>query len=206
MILRRNIPFNKTEMSSRILKLESTVENLYKALPENSPLFKRWRFGNHVFIVCKYAGFLAKENSANIDYCEAGALLHDIADVVMERNYVDFEDQSLKMAESLLLKTGFSQKETDFILDEVIKPHDCRTVKPTSLEGKILATADAMAHLTTNIYPFYCWQRWNSVDYDSFRLWVINKIERDYNKKIFFEDIKLSIKPQYEALKSVFGA
>ena len=40
---------------------------------------------------------------------------------------------------------------------------------------------------------------------DEVTQWVLAKLERDYNKKIFFEDERKEVKPAYETLRTIFS-
>jgi len=48
-----------------------------------------------------------------------------------------------------------SEGETPFVLDEIIKPHNCKERMPTKPEGEVMATADGAAHFLADFYtPF----------------------------------------------------
>jgi hypothetical protein len=42
-------------------------------------------------------------------------------------------------------------------------------------------------------------------DYNGFKQWVLKKIERDFNIKIFFDEIKKEVEPNYNALTKLFS-
>lgn len=88
-------------------------------------------------------------------YC--AALLHDLGDSWYERSHADFDTWSNEKSKEILLKASFSEDETSQIL-EAIRAHSCRPGSlPTTLEGKALATADAMWHLQTSFFPVICY-------------------------------------------------
>ena len=88
---------------------------------------------------------------------------------------------------------------------QIITPHSCQEIKPATTEGKILATADAMAHLTTDFYLHFCWTHEVEPDFDEYKKWVLKKIERDFNDKIFFEEERQLVKESYESIKLLFS-
>lgn len=47
------------------------------------------------------------------------------------------------------------------------------------------------------------WKKVNN--YEDYRKWALEKIERDYNCKIFFPEFKKATIGRYEALKEVFS-
>ena len=77
---------------------------------------------------------------------------------------------------------------------------------PTTLEGKVMATADGLAHFLTDFYPLFCWRHYGPQDdYAVFKAWMLGKMEKDFTKKLFFDDVKQQVLPRYEALKLIFS-
>jgi hypothetical protein len=158
-----------------------------------------------VLFVADLAQKIATKQKATVEFVVAGALLHDIADSVMSRWNPEHKAKSLEMADELLREHGFDIKEAEYILQEIIKPHSCRELMPTTLDGKVMATADGAAHFLTDFYPLFCWRNYGpQKEYTAFRTWMSQKLEKDYTKKLFFDDIKQEVTPRYEALKLVF--
>jgi putative nucleotidyltransferase with HDIG domain len=186
--------------------LGGEVEALYTADNPDADPWVDWAYPNHVLVVAELTGKIAVAQNADIELATAGALLHDIADTVMSRWSPEHETRSLSMAEELLRKSDFSQEETEFVVGEVIRPHSCRELKPTTSEGKVMATADAAGHFLTDFYPLFCWRHYGPQDdYAVFKSWMLRKMDRDFTQKIFFEDVKQQVRPRYEALKLVFS-
>ena len=76
----------------------------------------------------------------------------------------------------------------------------------TMIEGKILATSDALAHLQTNFYYDFKKMGWpQNIKPEDFNDWVITKVDRDFNKKIFFKEVQEEVKPIYEKLMKEFS-
>ncbi|HSX06581.1 MAG TPA: HD domain-containing protein [Candidatus Saccharimonadia bacterium] len=191
---------------TQLEKLAEKVEELYTAQNPAADEWIDWAYPNHVLVVATLAEKIAKAQQANVEFAVAGALLHDIADAVMARENPDHEAESLRIATTLLQETCFSPEDTEFIIKEIITPHSCREISPTTLEGKVMATADGAAHFVTDFYPVFCWRHYGPEDnYQVFRDWVTKKIEKDFTKKLFFEDIKQEIRPRYEAVKLLFA-
>lgn len=189
----------------RLETLRQTVEKLYTADNPDADVWIDWSYPNHVLVVADLAEKIAITQGANVELAVAGALLHDVADAVMARKSPGHEAESLKLAEKLLRDSGFDDKDTTFVVDEIIKPHSCKELMPTTLEGKVMATADGAAHFLTDFYPTFCWRHYGPQDdYNVFRNWVRGKIEKDFTKKLFFDDIKQEVLPHYEAVKLVF--
>ena len=186
--------------------LRRAVEELYTANNPNADEWIDWAYKNHVLFVANLAEKIAIKQQAKTELVVAGALLHDIADAVMARESSSHEDKSLEMAAKLLQESGFAPSETNFIVNEIIKPHSCyEPLLPTTLEGKVMATADGAAHFLTDFYPLFCWRHYGPKDdYQAFKDWMRAKMEKDFTKKLFFDDIKEEVRPRYEALKLLF--
>ncbi len=193
------------ESMQKLDVLRQKVEELYTSGSPKADVWIDWGYPNHVLVVAELTERIAKAQNANAELAVAGALLHDVADAVMARKEAEHEAESLKLAEKLLRESGFDEKDTAFIVDEIIRPHSCKDLMPTALEGKVMATADGAAHFLTDFYPLFCWRHYGPKDdYAAFKEWMRTKIEKDINKKLFFDDVKQEVLPRYEALKTVF--
>ncbi len=191
---------------SRIRKLEIEVRELYAQKNANRAEWVDWLIDHHVFIVADNATKLAERFGANQELARAAALLHDIADTTMSRFNEKHEAESLDIARQLLQRCGFNKSEVSVAVDDAIKLHSCHDGKvPRSLEGKILATADALAHLKTDFYIYATWISGNDTPLEEVKAWVLKKIDRDFNNKILFDDIKAETRDSYEVLKEVFS-
>jgi len=167
----------------------------------------QWMWRNHTQWVADKASELAKKYGADSEKAYCAALLHDLGDSRYERGHKEFDAWSWETGKAILKKAGFRKAERDAIL-EAVRTHSCHPGHlPTALEGKVLATADAMWHLQTSFFPVICYM--NRPDttstYEEWQQWFVGKIERDFGPKIFFEDERAEVKEDYEALRRVFG-
>ncbi|HEX9153648.1 MAG TPA: HD domain-containing protein [Candidatus Saccharimonadales bacterium] len=189
----------------RLDTLRQKVEKLYTANNPDADEWIDWGYKNHVLFVANMTERLAKAHKADVELAVAGALLHDIADAVTARSNPDHEAISLETADEILRGNDFSQSEVEYILREILKPHSCKDLMPTTIEGKVMATADGAAHFLTDFYPLFCWRHYGPQDdYQAFKTWMLGKMEKDFTKKLFFEDVKREVLPRYKALKLVF--
>lgn len=189
---------------SKLNILRELVHQCYAAPGPNADVWIDWAYPNHVLKVSETTEQLAQKYGANVEQAVAGALLHDIADTVMSRSNPDHEKQSLHMAKDLLGKAGFSWLELRIIIEEVIGPHRCNEISPTTQEGKVMATADGMSHFTTDFYPHFLWQHYGPGEYEAFKAWALKKIYKHYTRKIFFDDERELVRPKYEAIQAFF--
>lgn len=185
------------------IRVAELVGVAYRNSPEP---FAQWMWQNHVPVVAKKTEELALQFNADVDIAVAGAWLHDFGDVFVHRHAADHEDVSKNEAVKILKQANYSEIEIEKVLQEVIAPHSCRDgFLPTTLEGKVMATADALAHLTTNFYVQFAWKHLpENKTFAQFIAWVTAKIERDFHTKIFFDEIKEVVRFRYDALKEIF--
>lgn len=184
-------------------KIAHLVAEAYQNCTEE---FGQWMWKNHVQFVAKKTEELCLQYNADADKAIAGAWLHDFGDAFVYRFDKKHDELSDNKARGVLARAGYSVAEINEIITDIIAPHSCNEgFLPQTLEGKVLATADALAHLSTDFYVQFTWLHIpQGKTYDEFLIWVSEKLERDFNSKIFFDDVKEKIRPRYEALKEVF--
>jgi HD superfamily phosphodiesterase len=191
-------------MMDRSEKVLAYASELYHKAPTS---MGEWMWRHHTQWVAGKAKQLAEKYGADAEIVYCAALLHDVADAKFERDYADFDAWSWDKAKEVLKNSGFRKVTRDQIL-EAIRTHSCHPGQlPTALEGRVLATADAMWHLQTNFFPVICYMNRpdNTHAYEEWQNWFVQKIQRDYDTKIFFGDEKSEVKADYEALLRVFS-
>lgn len=189
-------------------RLEAIREEI-KALHDSSSdeCMRTWFFDGHVALVAGNAQEIAEKVGANAEISILAALFHDIARTWGVNDEPALMDESLAKAEELMKKYSYSDDEIEQ-MKQAILPHSCREKIPHTEEGKVLATADALAHLISDFYfilPFYGWLT-AAKDFEGYKIWLLEKIERDLHKKIFYDEYKKLVKPKYEALKVLFAS
>jgi putative nucleotidyltransferase with HDIG domain len=193
-------------MNEKISQLEDEIRNLHYNPKQTKHSFSEAdtsEFFNtfwdiHVKPVIVYSKQMAEKYKAEIEVVWLGALLHDIARLDDTEPHDEIGSEK---AYALLLEKGFDQELAEKVKNVVLK-HRCKKYAPESLEEKIVASADAMAHF---LPPFYLWiAKYNNKTFAEITEGNLNKIGRDYNEKIFFEDEKKMIEPQYKILKEWF--
>ncbi len=194
---------------NRVELLKQRIDALY--LDKNTSRAKDWAdylHTGHVFKVADKARELAERFNANTELAVAAAMLHDIADAVMPREDPRHEHESIKIARSYLRASGFTDEEIAVIVDDAIKYHSCRDGEaPRSLEGRVMATADAVVHLQTDFYDFAV-QNFTARGEAPANIaeWGLEKTERDFNKKIFFPEVQDEVRPDFERERRRFGS
>jgi len=187
----------------KIIKLENKIKeaHLHPIISKHSASKKdaqetfRLFWSLHLKPVIDMAKELAEKYDADIEIAWLSAILHDIARL---DDLEPHDEIGSEKAYILLTEEGFDKKTAEEVRDTILT-HRVKQHKPKTLEQKILATADAMSHFKT---PFYLW--FSSMSAKPFKEQLessLKKIERDYDDKIFFEDERKLIRPEYQILK-----
>jgi len=192
---------------SRIDELEKRVRALYEAKASSRDDIADWLYENHIFIVAKYASDLSDKFGGDKDVAIAASLLHDIADAKMSRFDKNHKPTTLEIAAKIMHESGFSKEDISIVTEDALPYHGCHgDERPKTIEGKVMATADAMAHIGTNYYTFLTWFKGtDKTSYTQVIEKIQGKIERDYHNKIQFEEIKEEYRHNYELLKELYG-
>lgn len=191
---------------NELATLEQAVRDLYASKNPHRANWADWLVANHVFVVADYAEQLAQNLNANVTLARAAAVLHDIADASMSRFDENHEQASLTIARTMLQEAGFSESDITLVVDDAIRYHSCHDGEsPESIEGKILATADSMAHLQSDFYIFAAWAFGRDSSLETYKQWASEKLERDFKNKILFDDVREECRNTYEALKRLIN-
>ncbi len=190
---------------TRIDILTQKVRDLYEEKNLNRADWADWMYQHHVFQVATTAKELAERFAVDAELAPAAGMLHDIADAVMNRFDSAHEAHSLQIAGELLTEAGFTPEQITIVVDDALTFHSCYGEDlPQTPVGKILATADAVVHLTTDFYYFAERQMQQSKTAKHIADWALPKIERDFYTKIFFEELRTEHRSDYESLRQHF--
>lgn len=190
-------------MNKRLEQIKEEVKTLHDT--SSDECMKKWFYNGHVRLVAKYAEEISEKVKANTEIAILASLFHDIARTWNVNDDPALMDESLIKAEEIMQKYNYTNDEINQVKQAILS-HGCHEKAPETIEGKVMATADALAHLLSDFYfilPFYGWLKAANT-FDGYRSWLLAKIERDMHKKIFFEEYKKIAQPKYEALKIVF--
>jgi putative nucleotidyltransferase with HDIG domain len=191
--------------TERLERLRQKISGLYEEKRSSRSDWADWLCENHVFFVAEEAGKLADRFGANGELATAAGMLHDVAYAVMSRFDVMHEEESDKIAKEFLQSCGFSSDDIRVVVGDAIRFHSCYDGHvPKSLEGKVMATADAVVHLTSNFYEYATQRMKKEKTYEEIRKWALPKVERDFNDKILFKEIREEVRPDYERQKKFF--
>jgi putative nucleotidyltransferase with HDIG domain len=191
--------------NKRVDLIKAEIRALHEA--SESECMRTWFYDRHVTIVADYAEELAAKFEADVETVVLAALFHDIARTWGVNGEPALMDESLAKAREIMVRHGYSEAEIIRVLD-TIASHSCREIMPVTEEQKVMATADALAHLMTDFYlelPFYGWL-FAAKTFADYKRWLISKIDRDIGTKMFYEEYRLLAQPRYEALHAIFAS
>jgi HD superfamily phosphodiesterase len=187
------------KLSNKVRKMHFNPEHKERISPERLQMLRDfWEY--HVKPVVVTSRKLAKKYGADDALVWIGALVHDISLVDDGKMH---DELSAEKAYSFLLYQGFS-KEVAGKAKEIALRHRCQKYMPETLEEKIVATADAMNHFMPSYYLGIAVIA--SQDYAEIMRKNIERLEYDFENKIFFPDEKKEIKRRIDEFKRWFGS
>ncbi len=158
-------------------------------------------FNYHILPVVKNALALAKKLRADTEVVETAAFLHDIGTGRERSNYKAENNHHIagaKEARKILNRLGCKKEFTEAVVHCILCHRGRKGPEPKTLEAKIIACADAMAHFDTFLDLFNFFLAYNSLE-DSVKL-VEEKMLRDWNKKLRFKEAKEMKKEKFSAI------
>lgn len=191
-------------------RLDRVIEAVKELYSQPNPVidWNEWVFEGHNKVVADWVEKIAEDHDFNKEAVVAAAYLHDLAYAWTDKNDPELDQKSEAKAREVLQQAEYSPDEIVFIVDEIIHGHGMHDgQKPELLEAQVLATADAMAHFSTDFYLVMAWNHYlfEGKTLQDYKEWVLKKIERDLNNKIFFEEYREKARPHYESIKRLFS-
>jgi len=157
-----------------------------------------WFYDVHLLAVERFAGeLLGKLPDADREVVLLGVWLHDLQRVRGIEG--DHAKSGAIEAEKVMQQFGYPEETIDKV-KEIILTHSCKDDElPDTLEGKILASADAMSHYVNDFYLTIASTGERSAK--DFKKWALEKLDRDYSKKIFFDFAKQTVEKRHKVLE-----
>ncbi|HEX8974759.1 MAG TPA: HD domain-containing protein [Patescibacteria group bacterium] len=169
-----------------IQKIEDELKALYYAAEgthEHQDLIRSF-WDHHVVPVKDLSIEMAEKYGADSDICWLGALFHDFALLSGQEPH---DELGAIQTKDFLLERGFDEKFAETVSETVLR-HRCKKFIPETEEDKVVATADAMAHFLPAFYLGIAVIAKN--DYEEMKNSSFEKLEQDFQNKIFFEEEK----------------
>jgi len=175
----------------------SRIKSLIKKECEKNGLASFYE--HHLMAVEKNAQeLLSRLPKADKETVMLGVWLHGLKKVRKLKG--DPEEVGSREAEKVLKEFQYPP-ETITLVKDIIMTHRCKKHIPTTLEARALATADAMSQYSSDWVLNYAMTEGMSLA--EFKKFMIEKLEHNYNHRIFFSFAKKLIQKRHEALMYV---
>jgi len=181
---------------NKILEIKKLVKHECETLG-----FGLWFYDSHLLAVEKFSKMMLKKlPKANKEIVLLGVWLHDLQRIRVLRGH--HAETGAREAEKVMENFKYD-KSTIKRVKEIILSHSCNSrVMPKTIEAKILASADAMSHYVNDFFLEIAVAEQRDVK--NFKAFVLEKLDRNYNKKIYFNFAKKIIKKRHDIVKSFF--
>ncbi len=170
------------------------IKDIKKLLKETC---KDDRVKYHINPVVENACKMAKELKADIQIVEISAYLHDITKITGERK--NHHLTGAEYAGNFLSQYNIEPAKIEQIKNCIKKHRGSSEFTRDTMEEKIVATADAMAHIEHPLTFFYAWYGRRKCQIDEGADGIIDKLQRSWNK-IEFEYVKENLNEKYQIL------
>ena len=164
-----------------------------------------WGFKYHIIPVVKNAVFLAKKLNADLEVVEVAAYLHDlgISKKIMGDTYAKENDHHIVGAEearNILKELNYSEEFIDSVANCILSHRGRKGPEPITIEQKIIANADAMAHFDTFLDLFTFFVTKTTGSFEEAVEEIYKKMKRDWEIKLTLPEAKELVKPKYDAI------
>ncbi len=150
--------------------------------PNNKFTYTVWPY--HILPVVEHSLDLGKKMDADLEVLELAAYFHDYAALIDFNLYDEHHILGATMAGEILTNLNFPNNKINHI-KECIKVHrGSRNDNKISIEAKILASADAMAHISELVDMFYLAFGVHKYYTEDGVKWLKGKLERSWEKII----------------------
>lgn len=178
------------------------IEQIKKQIKQEckkSKYIEDWFYDVHLLKVEEMSKWLLKKlPKADKEIVLLGVWLHDLQRI----RGIKGEHQKAGAIEAakVMKKYGYD-KDVMARVQEIILTHSCSRNMPGSLEAKILATADAMSHYYNDF--FLVIGLTGKREIKEYKTWVLEKLNRNYKKKLFFPFAKKKIKDRHDLVMKI---
>jgi len=186
------------EFKYMISDIEELVE---EACKKDANIFGYGSWSHHIVGVVKYAKLLARKLGADEEIIELAALLHDYASVLDKNLYPDHHIHGARLAEEILKPYNYSQEKIEKIKDCIFTHRASKDIIYKSVEARIIASADAMAHFDNVNSLLYLAFVKHEMEIDEGTNWVLEKLKRSWEK--LMPEAREMMRKRYAAIKII---
>lgn len=161
-----------------------------------------WQY--HILSVVANSKILAKKLKADMEIVEIAALLHDYAGILNIEFYPEHHIHGARFAEEILLKFDYPEERIERIKHCILAHRGSKNIPQETLEAKIIASADAMAHFDNIHSLMYLAFVEYKMDIEKGTAFVLGKLERSWQKLTLPQARKMT-REKFDAVKKLFN-
>ncbi len=152
---------------------------------------------NHILYVVRYSKQLAQQLGADEEIVEIAAWLHDIKKLTGEKE--DHHIHGAEEAETILKELNYPLEKIEKVKECILTHSSDERYPPQSIESKIVASADALAHFDNFAGVAYVAFHSRKLSREEGRKWIIQKYQKSMKK--IMPEAKEIVKEKYNAIK-----
>ena len=162
----------------------------------------------HIRAVLRHSQKLGKKFKADMEVLELAAILHDYSGIKDYKLYPKHHIYSGEMAEELLKKYNYPQEKIEHIKECIFSHRGSVKMQRRTIEAKILASADAMSHITETADMFHLTYNIHGYGIAEGAEWLKGKLKRSWSKtmptgkEMVRADYKIAMKILNKALEN----
>ncbi len=165
--------------------------------------YHKWMVDYHLKIVERIALELCDiYTEADRDIVQALVWFHDFGKPLDEENEraITLED-----GPKVMLECGFAQEFIDIVVQDwkLMEKKNEIDIRTTPIETQIVSSADGASHFTGVFYPSYFNE--DGDDFLTTQKYLLEKIERDWRRKIVLPEVQVSFEDRYLKAKEMLG-
>lgn len=158
------------------------------------------RMKYHVIPVVTYAKELALEFGADIQVVELAAYFHDLTKIMGDKD--NHHITSAEYAKNFLKERNLEDEKIEKIYNCILNHRGSIISERETIEEKIVATADSMAHIINALPMFYKWYGIRQLSIEDGAKKIREKLERSW-KKVEIAEVRERLKDKFEFLMEV---
>jgi len=167
------------QSEQKINQIKKIIQQECKNSKDN--FIRDYFFAKHLLAVEKFAKKLLRHfPQANDEIVMLGVWLHDLQRIRSIKG--DHQKMGAKEAEKVMREFKYDKKIINKVKNIILTHNAYGGNIPKTLEGKILACADAMTHYYNDFFLDYFKNK--NVSLSEFKNWSLEKLNRNYSKKI----------------------
>lgn len=189
-------------------KIKKELSAVVRAASVRNNHFGHGVWDYHILAVLKHSQTLGKMFKADMEVLELAAILHDYAGIKDYKLYPDHHIHSGELAEKLLKKYNYPEEKIAHIKECIFSHRGSVRMRRRSIEAKILASADAMSHITEIADMFHLAFKIYGYDTADGAKWLKGKLLRSWAKtmptgrELVWADYEAAMKIINHALKN----